>query len=181
MVENQRPIPSKLSNRGPGERLGPKELSILKDLFMQNVGVITTSEEIHVNVKTVRKYFKKWKIDLLQSVDKNFIERQEIARERALLSVDGVILNVLKHMKKIDEKTVDFENNVKIRTEKGETNFQTVNFFLENKRIELNKFYVELIDLKARVEMAPTADQIIEQEIKELIEKRNMSEQQLLF
>lgn len=176
MVENSNTPPSlpDQGNRGPGKRLSPREISILRQLFRKNIGVALAAETAHVNVKTARRYYKKWSEELLQLVDKNLIERIDFARERVLNAIDIVLLDVIEHMKKINDRTSEFESIVKIRLETEPAKFNTVDFFLENKRIELNKFYVELIDLKARNEMAPRLTETIEQHLKEVIKKRNM-------
>lgn len=150
-----------------------KNSTDLKEFFENNVGEGQTALALGLSVHTVSNYFKKWKHELLVRNDRNVIERQEIARERALEAIDKVIIDVLLHKGKIRTLTEKFDGKIEAREKAGEESGYPVNFFLENKRMELNQLFVELQVWKAKVEMAPTATQIMEEHIKEMLEKNN--------
>lgn len=72
--------------------------------FTLGIGASVVSVRTGMNVKTVRKRFKQWYREIVQSEPKEFLERSKEAKERKIIAFDHLILSVQKQIDKVDEK-----------------------------------------------------------------------------
>jgi len=152
----------------------------LRPYFDTYVSETYTSQVTKINVNTVSKYFREWKKELMKIGLKDLIESHEVAKRRGLHALDSVIASVNDHMAKIEKLRTIYDVVVETRLEKGDMKLPNIVYFLENKKIELNKFYVELIGMKVSIEVLPTIGEDISNKIKEMVKKNDLVSKHLV-
>ncbi len=76
----------------------------LRPYFTLGIGAPVVSVQTGMDVKTVRKRFKQWCREIVQSESKEFLERSKEAKERKIIAFDYLILSEQKQIDKVDEK-----------------------------------------------------------------------------
>lgn len=66
----------------------------LRPYFENSISATLTSQKTGFNIKTVLKYFNKWKKEILDNEDSSFIQRCKEEKERCLLTLENKICSL---------------------------------------------------------------------------------------
>jgi len=116
--------------------------------------------------------YHKWDDELDQLANQNTLAIRERERFKTIKRIDEILLSIESQRNRIISELDDYNNIARQRFMNGETISKTSNYFLENKKTELDRLVLEVIDLKAKIATAPTTDEIIEAHIAKLMEKK---------
>lgn len=120
----------------------------LRPYFTLGIGASVASVRTGMDVKTVRKRFKQWYREIVQSESKEFLERSKEAKERKIIAFDHLMLSEQKQIDKVDEK-------IKQLDESG--NFKDLEKYLRL-RDKQTKRLAELTSIKFETVSYPTYD-----------------------
>jgi len=96
-----------------GRPSNAQELQIkrkLQDCFTKFYSTSLTAEQTGHDVKTVKKYFKKFKDDLMQNEAIDFRQRFHEAKERNILALDEILYSLYHDRDKIEQQIIDAKN-----------------------------------------------------------------------
>jgi hypothetical protein len=135
--------------------------SELRPYFEGGYNATFTSNQTGYDIKTVLSYFNKWKKELVDSENEDFLKRVREQKERTIINLDSLIHGLEEFKKEI-------ETIIKAAIKVG--NFEVVEKFskLKLKTIEnIGKF----ISAKTNLVNTPTIDVLIE--LEKMGEKKN--------
>ncbi len=143
----------------------------IREYFDIGVTAFAASYDSGINKNTVCKYFKKWTDELLEEQKRSSIERIETARMRHILALEHITKDVKCQLQRIKkkEKLFSCEKNPNSIKNLASRNYLC---FLENKRIEINKFLADLEERRARITMIQTPSELISEEIDKFLKAR---------
>jgi len=96
-----------------GRPSNAQELQIerkLRDCFTKFYSTSFTVEHTGHDVKTVKKYFKKFKDDLMQNEAIDFPQRFHEAKERYILALDEILHSLYHDKDEIEQQIIDAKN-----------------------------------------------------------------------
>jgi len=133
---------------------------ILRSFYEKGVSATLTSNKTGINIKTVLNYFEKWNKEILESEDKDFIQRCRQEKERSVLTLDNQLLSLSTNKNEVD-------NQIKLLTKSGNLALVERFYKLKLKIVnEINRIVLARINLIN----TPTADTIINLNQKEFEE-----------
>jgi len=131
----------------------------LRKYFEGGVTAALAAQKTNLNIKTVYKYFDGWAKEIIKHDTLDFIQRQKLERQRAIISYDKQVLETIQ--------TLD-ELNSQIKKCKEEQ--KQVPTFLFSHKLELQKFIISTLDKKGAISAQMPLDDVIKQKISELIQ-----------
>lgn len=134
------------------------------------------AEQLHINRKTVHDHFVNWRIEfekILEEQADSIIETEQIAKKEAEESIEFLQYDLVYHGNNIQNDLTEFRTTAKEKAEKGKgLQFRLFPSRIYDRLFEIMRLKMEVIDLKARIKLAPTTDKIMEKELAILMEKR---------
>jgi len=82
----------------------------LRDCFTKFYSTSFTVEHTGHDVKTVKKYFKKFKDELMQNEEIDFPQRFSEAKERNILALDEILHSLYHDKDEIEQQIIDAKN-----------------------------------------------------------------------
>ncbi len=82
----------------------------LRDCFTKSFSTSFTVKQTGHDVKTVKKYFKKFKDDLMQNEAIDFRQRFHEAKERHILALDEILHSLYHDKDEIEQQIIDAKN-----------------------------------------------------------------------
>lgn len=123
--------------------------------FEKGHSAVFTARELSVNRNTVDKYFAEFREKMIESMDKDFINRQKTAKEFALAGLDS-------DLEKLNEQYDDVDAKCKDDPE---------NSAWESIKTQIISRMADIRQQKADLEMSPTLDVSLEQLVEERMDE----------
>ena len=134
------------------------------------------AEQLHINRKTVHKHFVEWRQEfekILEEQADSIIESEQMAKKEAEESIEFLQYDLVYHGNNIANELTEFRTTAREITERGKgLKFRQFPSRIYDRLFEIMRLKMEVIDLKARIKLAPTTDKIMEKELALLMEKR---------
>jgi len=96
-----------------GRPSNAQELQIerkLRDCFTKSFSTSLTANQTGHDVKTVKKYFKKFKDELMQNEAIDYRQRFHEAKERHILALDEIVSSLYQDRDEIEQQIIDAKN-----------------------------------------------------------------------
>jgi hypothetical protein len=141
----------KTFTKGRGRPSKTDEIQIeleLRPYFVNSISSYTTAQKTGHDIKTVSRYFNKFKTEMFSSANQEFLERCREQRERSLLGYNDLLASVLQ-----DKKNV--EDLIELALNQGQ--LATADRLYKTK-IKLNEQIGQYISAQLELVTHPTAD-----------------------
>jgi len=144
--------------------------------------LLIEDKKTELNLNTIQTYYQDWNEQLEESKTKDMIMEEKEIKNRAVASLELLLVDYYEIKEDVDNKVKygkrDFVAQSKL-VEKGESKTEPEMYpiYLSD-RIGINKAIAELNMMKFTIEMEPTIDQRLEEQLAELIQKhrKNLKE-----
>jgi hypothetical protein len=127
--------------------------------FRNGISTTTTARELGLDVKTVRRYYKKFAKPKLSMMEEEFIEESKINVESSVCALDNLILEGRKSLEDLKNELGNKNINPKEKRD------------LRKELREIVKNIAHLITLKINLTNSPTADLSLNRMFRELMDK----------